>query len=95
MGCSEVSFNKDLSNHWFKVKYEILFDDISVYNNDVATLFKLSSKSAIITESKLIPPRVSFVFKFCIFFLFWTKEFSNLIISSLRLCFLWEYLVIF
>ena len=96
MGCSEVSFNKDLSNHWFKVKYEILFDDTSVYNNDVATLFKLSSKSAIITESKLIPPKVSFFFKFSIFFyLFWTREFCNLIISSLRFCFLCEYLVNF
>ena len=54
------SFNKDLSNHWFKQMYTTLFEDTSVYNKDVATLFKLSSKSAIITESKFIFPNVSF-----------------------------------
>ena len=39
-----------------------------MYNSDVVTLFKLSSKSAIITESKLIPPNVSFFSKSAIFF---------------------------
>jgi hypothetical protein len=60
-----------------------------VYNRDVATLFKLSSKSAIITESKLIPPNVSFFSKSDIFFSLLTSfEFSNLFISSFNLCFL-------
>ena len=81
MGCNEDSFNKDSSNHWFKVKYEILLEDTSVYNNEVATIYKLSSKSAIITESKFIPPSVSFFFNFSIFFsLFWSSEFSSLVI---------------
>ena len=42
----------------------ILFDETSVYSKEVATLFKLSSKSVIITESKSIFPKVSFFFKF-------------------------------
>ena len=39
-----------------------------MYSNDVATLFKLSSKSAIITESKPIFPSVCLVSSFLIFF---------------------------
>ena len=50
--------------------YFILSDETSVYNNDVATLFRLSLKSAIITESKLIKPKVSFFFNSSIFFFF-------------------------
>ena len=49
--------------------YFILSEDTSVYNNDVATLFRLSLKSAIITESKLIKPKVSF-FLIHLFFFF-------------------------
>jgi len=56
--------------------YFILCEDISVYNNDVATLFKLSLKSAIITESKLIKPKVSFFFNSSIFF-FLLKVFES------------------
>ena len=48
--------------------YFILSEETSVYNNDVATLFRLSLKSAIITESKLIKPKVSFFFNSSIFF---------------------------
>ena len=36
----------------------LFFGDTSVYKNDVTTLFKLSSKSEIITESKLTFPIV-------------------------------------
>ena len=69
--------------------YETLVDETSVYKREVATLFKLSSKSAMITESKLIPPRVSLFFKFSIFFsLLFKFESSILFISSKRFCFL-------
>ena len=63
MGCELVSFSNDSSNHWLRViKYFSLGDIFSVYSSDVVTLFKLSSKSAIITESNLTPPSVSFLF---------------------------------
>ena len=61
--------------------YFILSEDTSVYNNDVATLFRLSLKSAIITESKLIKPKVSLFFNSSIFFfLFNVFEFYILLI---------------
>ena len=48
----------------------------------MAILFKFSSKSPIITESKFIPPNVSLFFKFSIFLSLPTSfEFSILLIS--------------
>ena len=65
------------------------FGDTSVYNKDVITLFKLSSKSAIMTESNFKLPRVYLFFSVSIIFsLFESSEFSTLNISSSKFCFL-------
>ena len=51
IGCEAVSLNNDSSNHWLRDMNAIFFGEKSVYKREVVTLFKLSSKSAIITES--------------------------------------------
>ena len=68
IGWEVFSLNKVSSNHWFREIKEILLGDTSVYKSEVVTLFKLSSKSAIIIESKPTLPNVSFFSRFCIFF---------------------------
>ena len=66
-----------------------------MYNRDVVILFRLSSKSDIIIESNFILPRVSLFSRFVIFLsLLISLEFFNLLISSLRFCFLSRYFVI-
>ena len=54
----------------------LFFGDTSVYKSEVVTLFKLSSKSAIIIASKFKPPNV-YLFSNCLilFSLFNTFEF--------------------
>ena len=91
MGCELVSFSNDSSNHWLRVIKYFSLGDIFVYSSDVVTLFKLSSKSAIITESNLTPPSVSFLFNRSINnSLLATSDFSILVISSSRFLFLFE-----
>ena len=68
MGWDAVSLNNVLSNHWFRDIKVTFLGDTSVYRSDVVTLFKLSSKSAMIIESYPILPRVSLLFKISNFF---------------------------
>ena len=89
MGCKVSSFNKLSSNHWLNVIIDLFFGDTSVYKSEVITLFKLSSKSEIITESKLTFPIVYLFLSFSNCFSLSTKsEFSTLFISSAKFCFL-------
>ena len=70
-------------------KSNLILKEKFIYSKEVATLLRLSLKSAIITESKLIKPKVSFFFSFSIFlFLFKVFESSILLISSSKFCFL-------
>ena len=89
MGWIFISFNKLWSNHWFNVIKYFFLGDTSVYKRDVVTLFKLLSKSAIITASKFKPPNVYLCLSFFILFsLFESSEFFILVISSSKFCFL-------
>ena len=84
-----VSFNKLSSNHWFKVIKYLFLGSTSVYKSEVATLLRLSSKSAITIASKFNPPRVYFFSNLLIFIsLFGSFEFLILFISFSKFCFL-------
>ena len=63
IGWDAVSLNKVSSNHWLREIKLIFFGETSVYKSEVVTLFKLSSKSAITTESYPIFPKVSFLLR--------------------------------
>ena len=94
-GCELFSLSKDLSNHWLRVIKYFSFGEISVYNKEVVTLFKLSSKSEIIIESNSTLPMVSIFFNCSInLSLLISSDWLSLFTSSSRFCFLFLYSVI-
>ena len=65
---------------------DLFFGDTSAYKSEVITLFKLSSKSATMTESKFTFPIVYLFLSFSsCFSLSIRSEFSTLFISSLKM----------